>query len=366
MNMFRSLARPALAALAVTGLAVFVLTALPAVSGRASDHLDSPNVKKDGRTDIADLYVFHPVNSFSGQQSLYNTVFVMTVNPGAGVISGTDFDSQARYEFAIDRNGDAVEDDILRVRVIGDVVLASHITATSDTPIAMSRLEELGRGFGQFEGLVKLYAGLRDDPFFFDLNAFNAGAKFCQGAGGTGSDFFKGLNASAIVLQIPTAALGGGNIGVWARTMKRDASGDWKQIDRMGRPAINTVFIPPNPFEPTKASTKDAFNVGNPKDDQAKWRPEIVDSLTLLFTLNDATDDKSDDAAKVAGLADVLLPDVLTTDLSKATGFLNGRNLADDVIDAELGLITEGAVKTDCIANDSTFLSSFPYLGEKN
>jgi hypothetical protein len=33
------------------------------------------------------------------------------------------------------------------------------------------------------------------------------------------------------------------------------------------------------------------------------------------------------------------------------------------VIDAELGLITEGAVKTDCVSrNDRPFRAAFPYL----
>jgi hypothetical protein len=33
------------------------------------------------------------------------------------------------------------------------------------------------------------------------------------------------------------------------------------------------------------------------------------------------------------------------------------------VIDAELNLITEGAVKTDCVSkNDRAFRASFPYL----
>ena len=39
---------------------------------------------------------------------------------------------------------------------------------------------------------------------------------------------------------------------------------------------------------------------------------------------------------------------------------------ANDVIDAELNLITNGAITTDCISNDSTFLSGFPYLGVPN
>ena len=65
-------------------------------------------------------------------------------------------------------------------------------------------------------------------------------------------------------------------------------------------------------------------------------------------------------------LADVLLPDLLTFDTSSSAGFLNGRRLSDDVIDAELNLITNGAVTGDCVANDNTFLTGFPYLGRPN
>ncbi len=364
----RSLLRPVLAALVVAGAAAAVVAAVPAISGRAADHLDSPNVKKDGRTDINDVFVFHPVNAVTKAQSMHQTVLAMTINPAAGVISGTTFDPDARYEFAIDTTGDAVEDIIYRIRAIGSVAIASRVDGTRDVPLAMARLDQVdsNAGIGQQNFQVKLFAGLRDDPFSFDLNAFNAGAKFCQGTGGTGSDFFKGFNASVIVLQVPTTDIKNGAVGVWARTMVRDAAGEWKQVDRMGRPAINTVFIPDNPFEPTEPTMEDSFNTSNPRDDRTKFRAEVVDSLTVLFSLNDATDDKTDDAAKISGLADVLLPDLLTADLSQASGFLNGRDLADDVIDAELNLITEGAVKTDCVPVDSAFLAAFPYLAEKN
>jgi hypothetical protein len=138
----------------------------------------------------------------------------------------------------------------------------------------------------------------------------------------------------------------------------------------MGRPAINTVFIPNNPLPPDrtsdgKASKKNTFNVSAPRDDQANFRSEVVDTLTVLHSLNDGGgDDKSDDAGKISGLADVLLPDILTFDTAKSDGFLNGRRLADDVIDAELGLITEGLVSTDCVSdNDRAFRAAFPYLG---
>jgi len=40
--------------------------------------------------------------------------------------------------------------------------------------------------------------------------------------------------------------------------------------------------------------------------------------------------------------------------------------LADDVIDTELSVISNGAITTDCVANDSNFSNSFPYLAPAN
>jgi hypothetical protein len=185
-----------------------------------------------------------------------------------------------------------------------------------------------------------LRAGRFDDPFFFDLDAFHNGLAFCPG--GVGTNFFAGLNVTAIVLELPSSMLGG-NIGVWART---ELNG--QQIDRMGRPAINTVFIP--------ASKKDAFNFGIPSHDQRDFRGDVVNTLVSL----------GNSTATANALADVLLPDILTFNTASSAGFLNGRAPANDVIDAELGLISGGAITGDCVANDSPFTTTFPYLAAPN
>ena len=336
--------------------AVATVAAIPAVS---ADHLDAPSTKKDGRTDINDVYVFHP----GASQNLKRTVLAVTVNPAAGVISGTTFRPNARYELLIDNNGDARPDITIRTQfsAVDDgeqEYTVRRIKGDDSKVIARGETNEV-----ETEDGVKAFAGLRDDPFFFDLAAFNAGAAFCPG--GVGTDFFLGLNTSAIVVEVPTSMIGSGPVGVWGRTV---VGGD--QIERMGRPAILTVFIPPNPFEAgstAEGNLEDQLNRTLPHRDQARWRGEVVNSLTFLHGLNDATDPNlGDDAGKVQGLANILLPDILTVDLSMATGFLNGRGLADDVIDAELGLITEGLITTDCVNNDSTFESGFPYLGVPN
>ncbi len=107
-----------LVTLAVMGLVmsaqVFGLAAFPA---GAADHLDGPLAASDGRLDINDIYVFHPGDA--GSQDLSKTVFVMTVNPGAGVISGENFANNATYEFKLDYDGDAVEDARILTRFTG-------------------------------------------------------------------------------------------------------------------------------------------------------------------------------------------------------------------------------------------------------
>ena len=216
---------------------------------------------------------------------------------------------------------------------------------------------------------MRAFAGMRDDPFFFDLDGFNnilsqEPGKSFLGCNSPRTDKFAGTNVSSIVIELRPSHLtrqGNSNIGVWATTNKGNA-----QIDRMGRPAIATVFIPNNPFEvkDSEPSQRDSYNKARTANDQANYRGEVVDTLQTLFSLNDMSgDDTSDDAGKISGLADTLLPDILTFDTSSSEGFLNGRRLADDVIDAELGLITEGAVTKDCVdANDKSFRSGFPYL----
>jgi hypothetical protein len=330
-------------------LVIAAIAALATIPAFSADHLDAPTVKTDHRIDINDVYVFHP----GSPQDLGRTVLAMTVNPAAGVISGTTFSPEAKYELLVDTNGDAKPDITVRTQ-FSDVESGHqryhvHVFNGLDGKVNVhGTTDEVEQ-----DGSVKTFAGLRDDPFFFDLANFNNGATFC-GSGLPVDDFFRGLNGSAIVIELPTSMLGSGSVGVWGRTVTDDG-----QIDRMGRPAILTVFIPPNPFEPGatgQGNMEDQFNATEPQDDQATWRGEIVNTLLLL----------GNSQARANALADVLLPDILTVDLSQPTGFLNGRNLSDDVIDAELNLITDGVITTDCIANDSTFLAAFPYLGVPN
>lgn len=316
--------------LSALGFAILALAfGLAPLGSRAADHLDAPGLTSpgaDGRLDITDIYAFQsPANPD-------HTVLIMNVNPAAGALSPTSFHPHALYEFRLDLNGDAKSDWTYQFDFSAHTGSTVQRMVVRTIPPSGGMSTVASGSVGQnlpVKGGGQVRAGLFDDPFFFDLNAFLGAYPFCEAPGGpagsSGSDFFAGLNVSAIVLEVPSSTFGSDNIGVWARTLFEGA-----QVDRMGRPAINTVFIP--------SDFKNAFNEGKPKTDAQEF--------SQFF----------------GPFAGVLLPDILTVDVSSSAGFLNGRQLADDVIDIELTVlgISPGS---DCVdANDLAFLSAFPYL----
>lgn len=312
-----------------------------------ADHLDSPSAKIDERVDITDVYIFHP-----NRTNLERTVLALNVNPFAGKIGQTTFrpsDDGSIYEIKIDTDGDALSDIAFRFTFAnsgnGQTVTAKRATGgQSRGPENLGTVLASGAtGAVITNGDVSLFAGLRDDPFFFDLMGFLHGLNFT-----THTDFFKGGNITAIILEVPSSMVGSGNVGIWARTLIPE-NGELTQVDRMGRPAINTVFN-------HTPQDKDLFNAGHPRSDVAQFTNNVVNTLLSL----------GNDQATAQTLAGILLPDLLTIDLTKPSAFLNGRNLDDDVIDAELGVIIPASSplpKSDGVNNnDVPFLSSFPYM----
>jgi len=311
---------------------------------RAADHGDSPQVRVDTRADINDLYVF------ASPATPADTVLAMTVCPVAGITAPKEFASTVKYQFGVDTNGDLNPDQTFTmVFKKPDATGHQKFTLTGPNKLKVTgTTDDTAITFGTGG---KVFAGIRDDPFFFDLIGFKKGLAFGPA---TSHNFFNGLNVMAIVIEVPTASFGtltNSTMGVWARTQKGK-----KQIDRMGRPAINTVLI----SDGSPGGKKDQFNSSLPKDDVAKWRTEMVNNLMAAPFLRSSADANE--------LADNLLPDVLTYNPANPTDFaaLNGRKLTDDVIDIEVGLLSNGAVQTDFVGSDSAFLAAFPYLAVAN
>jgi hypothetical protein len=265
---------------------------------------------------------------------------ILTVNPFAGSLSGTTFNSNASYQFQFDNTGDSVADVTYSTTFSTAVGGAQSYTVNRTDSLGSSTIATGVTGVSSATtngGLVQ--AGNFDDPFFFDLNGFSNGFNF------TGDDAFAGADVSAIVLELPSSDFINGSTNVGAQAVT-ELSG--VRADRMGRPAIATALL--------ASDRRDDFNAGNPVDDFNDFGPEINAAIAGLSS-----------QANADALTAILLPDLLTFDTSDAGGFLNGRQLGDDVIDASLNLLSEGAVTGDGVdANDRQFQSVFPYLAIAN
>ena len=297
----------------------------------------------------------------------------MTTNPAINAFGGK-FGANVRYIINVDRNGDAVQDLAFVVRFDDGAPGNQKYTVTRYTGANAVSLSHgnvrgsgstAGNGMSTLKGDGRVFAGVRSDPFFFDLTGF-VGTLFHIGTDGLGdnpTDFFSGLNANAIVIEVPDDQLGG-KIGVWGQTTWWNGS-TWMPGDQMGRPAINTVFNN-KLVDPNSATTKNLFNATPPSKqrtaDGGQFRTNIITTLTNINAVL-GTGHADYTNAQAQGLADFLLPDILTYDTSTKAGSLNGRALSDDVIDIELGITTNGAVTSDGVGAHSDYLSSFPYLG---
>ncbi len=372
----------------VLAMGIATAAAVPMANLLGADHLDSPVISSRLEIDINDTYAFAG-NSLNEP----STVLVTTVSPAALVPTFGEKDN-SRYVMRIDQNGDAVADLAFAVdfntqgnKKPGQQVrvhLAKGTEAESLTPggklIANGRTEQTialkGGGY--------LWAGLRSDPFFFDLDGFRGTVENLpplrldgsvapiDALGQNPTDFFANLNTLAIVIEVPDRVLGG-PIGFWATTSALDGSGNWIQSDRLGRPAINTVVNSSGPIVNAPSGQKVIFNAASPSGD-AGFTAAVVNAL-LAFSSLDSEGPYS--AGQAGALAGVLLPDVLTYDKSSALPApLNGRGLADDVIDVELRVVTggdplglfedrdaDGGVNSDGVGPHTDYLSTFPYLG---
>ncbi len=202
----------------------------------AADHIDAPAVTGPGSTspgnDITDIYAFQSPADNSKMVLVLNTQGLLSPTASASA----SFPSNVLYEFNIDNTGDNVEDLLIqclvqngKMRVYGPVAagtpgLASTIqtsgpaTEVSVTPYGAASPLTATNANG-----TRIFAGPRDDPFFFDLVRFReilAGSQ--TSFRNPGVDTFAGTNVMSIVVEVPKSLLGSAaTINVWGETKSK-------------------------------------------------------------------------------------------------------------------------------------------------
>jgi hypothetical protein len=262
---------------------------------------------------------------------------------------------------------------------------------------------------------MRVFAGPRDDAFYFDSGAtfdslnFRAPAPVLSGSADTGQggaapaavDGFAGYNISLIAVEMPiTMVTASGTvptdpkdpnakIGAWASTLRQIVTvrpspadplsfGDWMQVDRVGNPLTVEALIP--------LPLKDRWNRSQPMDDQ-QWAAYIGDPffasgiLKGVFGLSVPPAPRTD-------LLGVFVPDITRIDLTIAptpiasqsrlgplggdnAGWpFGGRRPVDDVVDigfrALAGVLVPGFTNAPPLgdgvnSNDVPLLDRFPF-----
>jgi hypothetical protein len=231
-------------ALAAAGVALALAAAGAVRIAVGSDHQDTPLVELNAEQDMTDVYAFP--GSAPGRIALVlNSRAFLTPAQTAGA----SFDPNLLYQFKIDNDGDALEDQVIQVsfsgtgssqqvQVRGPVappVVGAMQNEVADVSPAVSGA--LNTALGSSTGL-QAFAGPRDDPFFIDLEA-----AFCilpdrKPSTGTlsqpcaltanpsapfffrnpGINYVAGFNVLSIVVELPSSQIengGPGRLGVW-------------------------------------------------------------------------------------------------------------------------------------------------------
>lgn len=333
-----------------------------------SHHLDSEAARQDPRLDISDVYVF---------KGDTGTVFVINTNP---LSAAGGFHPEARYEFKVDTNGDAVEDLTLRARFMPrdhsgaqDFVL-TKLTGAAGGADREAAGETVARGrTGEIiamPGGLRVWAGSAGDPFFIEGNVVTAvrtavttGSRLDLGAydPATAANLFGDTNVTSIVLEVPEAITGTGMIGFWGTTALPDHHGGWVQVNRAATPLLSTLF------DFTADGTVD-FNASDPHQDQSRFGRQVHEDVAKLLVANDALSPRQAEFyARYVRVA--LLPDMLRyevgTDASFGVKRRNGRGLAEPAPEVMFQLLLNAPVPMGLDARSATgaLRDEFPYLG---
>src|SRR4029077_15355047 len=239
------------------------------------------------------------------------TVLIMNSNPTSAPppipapTTGPEFHPDAVHRINIDTDGDLQADVAFTFTFSAFKNGVQTMTGWYATGSQARGAEPVGQQFVtslpvSFDGEappaqvgdIRIFAGLRSDPFFADVEGALHGFQW------TGHDDFADNNVDSIAIEVPRGMFGGPVIGVWASISRRRSDGTLEQLDRGGNPTINPVINPDG--------EKNLFNPRQPADDVANYLQPWTEILQNAGGY-------SPDQARAAALQ--VLPDILRYDL---------------------------------------------------
>lgn len=388
----------------------------------ASDHDDGETDTKGRNLNITDVYAFRECDQSSGA-SCDNLIVIMNVNPRSLARQQYYFSTNARYEMKFERPanvnaeptaaGLTTPDVALRFTfgtpdgnrrqaitltpiipgAAGDSISAGMTTALNDSP-SVSNVGVGTSGVGT--SMVSVFAGLRQDPFFFDVEQFFRVRAGALGLGPAavfrhpGIDFTWGYNVLTIAVRVPIALLRQGTsataFDLWTTISVPNGNGGWTQVERLAQPAINEGLLVTNDFlnalNAIGPETEAALVEGPDGCAGALSHPIIAEAAATLLAFGNTV-------PQALAICNAFLPDVMRIDVTGASGYAaaatsigrpsRGRKIRDDVIDITLGVVVPGSnqlLEHDNVGYEMTppinetghrpVLPAFPYLPAPN
>ncbi|MBT8295004.1 MAG: DUF4331 domain-containing protein [Gramella sp.] len=190
--------------------------ALSAAIFIAADHVDAPGVAGSS-ADIADFYAFEPTTGSN------NTVFVVDVQSNVlPDLTYGSFDEDVLVEINIDLDGDLVEDQVIQAIPRDGMMYffgpfspdstGLNSEVSTDNALGMVEISSTTAITTTTANGVSLFAGPRQDAFYFDFVRFNEviapSPEDNSGFNVPGTDTFDGANTLSIALEVPNALLG--------------------------------------------------------------------------------------------------------------------------------------------------------------
>jgi hypothetical protein len=181
----------------------------------AADHVDAPMTAEDAAADITDFYAWHDQ---SGSRIVAAIGF-------AGLSEGgqpATYDDAVLYGIHVDNDADGIADQVAWIRfgqnAAGDWgVQVRNLPGTTDSIVGpVETVIDAGLN-------LRVFAGLRDDPFFFDLDGFRTTLQTGDLSFDSTRDSFRATNVTMIVVEmsVDAAAAGSDAVQLWATTARK-------------------------------------------------------------------------------------------------------------------------------------------------
>lgn len=213
----------------ILGVSVLLMSSALTLLLTSADHIDAPGVKSSS-ADITDFYAFaSPANA----ESMVFVVNVQGLTSPANT-SALVFDENVLTEINIDNNSDLIPDLVIqliprdgKMYAFGPTSPGSNgMTSTVKSDASMMAADITAYGSNAVvatQGSMKLFAGPRDDPFFFDIGRFN---QILMGQASSfanpGTDTFAGTNVLSMVVEVPKSSLGSADvINTWVVSRRK-------------------------------------------------------------------------------------------------------------------------------------------------